>query len=153
MTLSATLRHFLQALRLRKTALLFAISIILIGNLLSGIFFQAAQAVYDTDQLTAQVLVPTLKSLYPTGIVLLIVVAFVVECRIAGWNNSSLKRVLQSQSATRKTDWIYTVLYTSNVSYVLGFLFTLGIGYYLGQQIRSILGLNLTQQQSHIFIY
>ena len=127
----------------RRVAIIVIGLFIAAGNYIAAVFFNGLDAMYRGEAALVNVFDVSIQSFAPAGTVAVAGLAFLLEARKLGWGKSSIKRVLEADTVSCKTDLFYTVIYASNLVVVLGFIFTFGISYYLGVQIRELLGWRL----------
>ena len=113
------------------------------GNYIAAVFFNGLDAMYRSEVVSVNIFDVSIQSFAPAGTVAVAGLALLLEAWKIGWEKSSVKRVLEADTVSCKTDLFYTVIYASNLVLVLGFLFTFGLTYYLGVQIRQQLDLGL----------
>ena len=104
--------------------LLVSVAVVL-GNYLAVIFFKIVEMVYETGDFYINFLFEsqsiTIYSFAPAGALFLIALAFLIEAQVLGWQKSSIRRALESESASSKIDWFYAILYASNLVLILSF--------------------------------
>ena len=127
----------------RRVAVIVIGLFIAAGNYIAAVFFNGLDAMYGSEAASVNVFDVSILSFAPAGTLAVAGLAFLLEARKLGWEKSSIKRVLEAETVSCKTDLFYTVIYASNLVAVLGFIFTFGISYYLGVQIREQLGWGL----------
>ena len=151
------LRKAIQLILKKKVFALNIVIIVLCGNYLTAIsmnflelFYQRKIAISEVWALMPEV---SILSFAPAGALGVVLFAFLTEARILGWTKSSIKRSLEIKSESSKIDWLYTILFASNLVMLLGFFFTLGIGYYIGEQIRGLLGVDLLVNAPFLYCF
>tara|TARA_B100000686_G_scaffold346446_1_gene433150 strand:- start:1795 stop:2805 length:1011 start_codon:yes stop_codon:yes gene_type:complete len=150
MNLKTLAVNFFRLIWQTKMNLVSGSAFIVCGNYLSAIFFNVIQVIYEQKNISSDVFNLTITSFAPSGMIILIGLAFFIEAWIAGWDQSAMVRAFGPSSPTRRTDWFYTLLYASNISFMLGLLFTLGIGYYIAAEIKALFPFRMLEDSSPV---
>jgi sterol desaturase/sphingolipid hydroxylase (fatty acid hydroxylase superfamily) len=109
-------------------------------NLVEGIYHEELNIVNSFD----------FKSFNPNGILILAIVSACLwlEAVLLGWDDSSLKKILNQPNNSLKADIFYFFLICAGITPVLGFLCSLGVGYALNESIKNNLNLNLLKDSN-----
>jgi sterol desaturase/sphingolipid hydroxylase (fatty acid hydroxylase superfamily) len=67
----------------------------------------------------------------------IILIAFIVELHLVGWDRSSIKKVLECGTNTSRQDIFFTVLFLTNLLTLFGHIASLGMGYMLHAYIQE----------------
>ena len=92
---------------------------------------------------TASLLAFSLLEFAPLGAAPVVTVALLLEARVLGWRDCSLRRLLECRTRSCRTDLGYFILYASGALPVVSFALSLGGGYLLCRLIEAKLGMRL----------
>lgn len=105
------------------------IAIVIGGNVLALLIFDALTDIVETGVLTAPDFAFDSLSLRPLGATGLALACFLFEIRLTGWERSSLRRILSGDCISTNTDLFYGVLTMSGLTPVLSVAFTFGLSF------------------------
>jgi len=112
-----------------KVALFLCFAVLGCG--LSAVFFNIVDGVYKGVPPLQAALSFRIWSFQTLGAILIVAGCLLLEAAALGWDACSLRRLLESDHPSVKSDLFYTALFCSNLAGIYGFLMTLGFAYYL----------------------
>lgn len=117
---------------------------------LSAVFFRTAELLYGGRLPAWSVFDVSVFDAAGVATLLLVVACLLVEARVLGWPDSSLRRLLESPSASARTDLFYFFLMCAGLTPVIGWLCSLGLGYFVNLRIRDTLSFQLLRDSSFV---